>query len=41
MDNCFLKEGCYVNVFTVTIVCFHHSLQKETHYYLIIQKTTL
>ena len=38
MDNCSLKA---VVVFTVIIFCFRHSLQKETHYYLIIQKTNL
>ena len=40
MDNCSLKDVTF-NVFTVPIICFHHLLQKETHYYLIIQKTNL
>ena len=33
MDNCSLKAVTFI--FTVTIFCFHHSLEKETQLLII------
>ena len=39
MDNCYLKA---VSLMLLLLpFCFHHSLEKETHFYLIIRKTNL